>query len=259
MDGANAADWWRASRADLMAMKACYSERLYGISAYHCQQALEKAVKSVVVYHGLPVDVKGLGHNVLHKMFVKMMPKMTITCEQKLYNQRVVKLIESVGRNVQLTTGINTNDCDLATKDFFWGYSLGINVSSKRLENFLNDTKPIMSSAVNKHMPGVIDSVLKMPGRMEPKRFDELLEEVHKSLSQKFSISNPELRIWCWTLPHLLTFIKITPHEEYGRYPGHTLGKKRDKWYKIKHRFLRKLEFEVEYAIDCLRQNVLRR
>ena len=256
MHTTSARDWWRTSRADLRAMQVCYDQQLYGISAYHCQQALEKAVKTAIVYHDLPIDVKKLGHNVLHKMLHIFTTKIPSNGDHKSYNEQAVKLLESVGRNMQLHTDENMATNDVPTKDFFWGYSIGINVHNENLEKFIKGAQTPMISTVSKQLPNLLDIVSNV-NDMQPDSFDELIKSVHANIGQKFNVTKQELRIWCWILPDIITMLKITPHEEYGRYPGMMHGKKREEWYKIQHEYLYKLESDVTRSIVRLRKNVL--
>lgn len=259
MDGTSAKDWWRASLADLKAMKACYDQQLYGISAYHCQQALEKAVKTAFIYHNLPVDAKRLGHNVLYKMFDTLIPKIPTSDEHKLYNSQVVRLLESAGKNIQIDTNRNIdNNNRSSTKDFFWGQSLGIDVHNDDLENFLKKMQSPMVSAVNEHLPRLLNNFPRLKN-IPPDNFDEFIEFAHDYTGQKLNVNRPELRIWYWTLPNIPTMLKITPHEEYGRYPGRTYGKQREEWYKTQCKHLYNLESDVKRAIVRLYKNVLTR
>lgn len=241
--------WWRATRADLKAMEICYKKKLYGISAYHCQQALEKAVKSAIIYHRIPVDTKALGHNVLHKMFDKMIPEMSIPEEQKEYNQKVLKLLKSVGQNVQFETNQDTMGDNVTTKDFFWGQSLGINFPNKNLEEFLEETDPSMVDAVTKFPPPLLVLTAKVGQSMTSDDFDGLIDYALNNLKLKIKISKPELRLWYWALINIITILKITPHEEYGRYPGIVRGKQREEWYHRNCKNLGKLESDVRRAI----------
>lgn len=259
MHAKKAKDWWRASQADRKAMKVCYNRRLYGISAYHCQQALEKAVKSAVVYHNLPIDVKKLGHNILYKMFDKLATKTIVTEAEKQYNNMIVKLLEGVGRNVQLNSDNNMATTDVPTKDFFWGHSIGIEVHNEDLEKFLKSAQEPMLSAVNERMPRLLDVVTMSNQRIGPDDFNKLIEYAHNTLPQQLKIDKPDLRIWYWILLHLITILKITPHEEYGRYPGIMYGKKREDWYRLQHKQLKDLERDVDRAVVFLRKNVLTR
>ena len=259
MHAIEAKDWWRASQADLKAMEVCYNSHLYGISAYHCQQALEKAAKSAVVYHNLPIDVKKLGHNILYKMFDKLATKTAVTEARKEYNNMIVKLLESVGRNVQLNSDNNMASTDVPTKDFFWGYSIGIKVHNGDIEKFLNGAQEPMLSAVNERMPRLLDVITASNQRMGPDDFNKLIEYARDTLPQQLKIGKPDLRIWYWIFLHLITILKITPHEEYGRYPGIMYGKKREEWYTMQHEDLKKLEDDVVQAVDFIRKNVLTR
>ena len=257
MHAIKADDWLSASQADLEAMKVCYDRQLYGISAYHCQQALEKAVKSAVVYHNLPIDVKKLGHNILHKMFDQHATKTAVIEADKQSNNMIVKLLDGVGRNVQLNGNNTMVGTNVPTKDFFWGYSIGINVHNEDIEKFLEGTRAPMMSAVNERMPRLLD-IATLGQHMSSDDFNEFIECAHNTLAQ-LKIDKPDLRIWYWILFYLITILKITPHEEYGRYPGVMHGKKREDWYRLQHKDLEKLECEVVHAIDFLRKNVLTR
>ena len=258
MHGTSAGDWWRASRADLKAMKVCYDHQLYGISAYHCQQALEKAVKTAVIKHNFPIDAKKLGHNVLYKMFDTLIPKIPTSDEQKLYNTQVIRLLESAGKNTQLYTNGNVASNNASTKDFFWGQSLGIDVHNDNLEKFLKKMQSTMVSAVDECLPKLLDNISTLKN-MPPDDFGELVEFMYDEIGKKFNVKKPELCIWCWTLPNIPMMLKITPHEEYGRYPGYTCGKKREEWYKKQCKVLYNLESDVKHAIASLHKNVITR
>lgn len=259
MTQATANDWWRAARADLKGMEICYKKELYGLSAYHCQQALEKAVKAAVIYHNIPVDPKTLGHNILYKMFEKMISEIPIDKEHKEYNHKIVQLLKSVGQNVQFETDAVTVDNNTLTKDFFWGQSMGIEVANKDLEEFLEKIEKLTADATNKSSLPLLSFMSKWGQSIQSNNFEELIEYISNDPKLKFKISKPELRLWNWALCNILTILMIIPHEEYGRYPGTVNGKQREEWYRRNCINLAELESYVRRAIVMLCKNVLKR
>ena len=169
----------------------------------------------------------------------------------------IVKLLESVGRNVQLDSNNNMDSTNVPTKDFFWGQSIGIKVHNEDLEKFLKGAQEPMLNAVNERLPRLLD--LATLGRhMDPDDFNKFIEYAHNDLPQ-LKIDKPDLRIWYWLFFYLTIILKITPHEEYGRYPGTMYGKKREDWYRRQHKQLENLECEVVHAIGFLRKNIITR
>ncbi len=58
-----AADWLRSGETDLRAAELCLAEALYSPCVFHCQQALEKALKAVWIQRaaeGVPPRTHGL-------------------------------------------------------------------------------------------------------------------------------------------------------------------------------------------------------
>lgn len=65
------------ARQDARAAKLLYKHHLYGLSAFHCQQGVEKATKAVGLLMGLidPTDthlVKAVGHNSLNAIILRL-------------------------------------------------------------------------------------------------------------------------------------------------------------------------------------------
>ena len=246
-------------------MDVCYSERLYGISAYHCQQAIEKAIKSTAFSHNLKIDPKMLGHDILLGLIMKMVKVLTTGKTKKLtgnaqitYFQRIIKLLESASGPVQIDTDAKTTNNTMFAKNYIWGNSLGIKVNNKKFEKFVTETFEPVIDAMNESEWLGITNVWKYGPNMEFADLNRLVDSLYRIIGQKAKIKKPELRILSWTLPHIITIVNITPHEEYGRYPGSLCGITRKELYSCKRKALRKLEFDVRNVIEDLNKNVRR-
>ena len=233
----NSDDWWESSKDDLRAMDVCYNQQLYGISAYHCQQALEKAVKSAALSLNLNIDPKKYGHDVLYSLLKRTVDKLTsrkrkrsIPQEQKTFLLRTVEILGAVSGTIEIDTDENTKEI-IAAKEYFWGNSLKIKVRNTEYEKFVKETK---------------------------KPVDRFSEERLRAdvVANKHRIKDPGQRILFWSRPHIVTILSITPHEEYGRYPGSLCGRTRKEWYRRKHNTLHQLECNVKCAINDLNENV---
>ena len=132
---------------------------------------------------------------------------------------------------------------------------MGIDIPNKDLEEFLKKTETSMVDAVTM-FPQLLVLASKVGQSMTSNDFDELID-ASNDLNLKFKIRKPELRLWHWALINIGTMLKITPHEEYGRYPGIVKGKQREEWYRRKCKNLSKLESDVRRAIVMLRKNVV--
>lgn len=258
-------DWWESSEADLKAMDACYNKKLYGVSAYHCQQALEKAIKSAALSYNLRINPKKLGHDILLSLFMRMVKGLTtqkkkgLTTEaQDAYFRRVIVILKAVSGNVQIDVDRKTVDNIMSAMDFFWGHSLKIKVKNKKFKKFVIETNEYMLDAMNETAWVSISNVWKCGPNMKPEDFNKLIDYMYRIIGQKLKIKKPELRILCWSLPHIITILKIIPHEEYGRYPGSLHGITREKLYRHKRKALRELELDVKNAINDLNKNVRR-
>ena len=64
----DAGEWLEIARHDIKVMDLCYENELYGASAYHCQQALEKIVKFAVSKYKLASNPASLNHDVIEKL-----------------------------------------------------------------------------------------------------------------------------------------------------------------------------------------------
>lgn len=230
-------DWWESSKDDLRAMDVCYNQQLYGISAYHCQQALEKAVKSAALSLNLNIDPKKYGHDVLCSLLERTVKKVTskkqkrsISKEQKEFLLRTVEICRAVNGTIEIDTDENAKEI-IAAKEYFWGNSLKIKVSNTKYEQFVNETKKPMDESSQKRLTARV-------------------------VANKHRIKDPGQRLLFWSQPHIVTILSITPHEEYGRYPGSLCGRTRKEWYRRKHNTLHQLECNVKCAINDLNENV---
>lgn len=134
---------------------------------------------------------------------------------------------------------------------------MGINLHNKDLEEFLKKTETSMEDAVSMS-PSLLIVASKVGQSMKSDNFDELID-ASNDLQSKFKIRKPELRLWHWALTNIITMLEITPHEEYGRYPGIVKGKQREEWYRRNDKNLGKLESDVRRAIVTLHKNVLKK
>lgn len=258
-------DWWMSSKADLRAMDVCYNEKLYGVSAYHCQQALEKAIKSAAFSHNLKIDPKMLGHDILLGLFKKTVKglssgkkKGSVTKDQNIYFQRIINLLKSASGPVQIDNDNKTTNYTMFAKNYIWGNSLGIKTKNKKFEKFVVETLEPAIAAMNDAKWIRITDVWKIGPNMKSADLDRLVNLLYRIIGQQSKIKKPELRIFTWTLPHISTILNITPHEEYGRYPGSLCGITRKDLYSCKRKALRKLEFDVRNVIEDLDKNVRR-
>lgn len=256
-------DWWESSEADLKAMDLCYNEKLYGLSAYHCQQALEKAIKSAALAHNLKINTKKLGHDVLLSMFRKMVKELTIkkkqglvTEAQHLYFQRTLKLLESVTGSIEIDTDEKTAKEFISAKNYFWGHSLNIKVKNKKLQKFVIETKKPMIDAVNDTKWVDITNVWKCGSDVQLDDLNRLVNDLHRTFGKNNKIKKTELYILFWFVPHIITALKVIPHEEYGRYPGSLQRTSRKELYRRKHKALRKLQLKVKRVINDLDKKI---
>ena len=256
-------DWWESSEADLKAMDLCYNEKLYGLSAYHCQQALEKAIKSAALAHNLQINPKKIGHDVLLSMFKKMVKDLAIkkknglvTEAQYSYFQRTLDLLESVSGSIETGTDERTAKEIISAKNYFWGRSLRIKVNNNKYGKFVNETKQFALDALNDTKWVDTPNAWKCASDVRAADLNRLVNKLHRDFGQNINIKKTELYILHWFVPHILTALKIIPHEEYGRYPGSLKGLSRKELYRRKHKALRQLQFKVKIAINDLDKNI---
>ncbi len=254
----SAREWLEIARQDIKGMEVCCRNRLYGASAYHCQQALEKIVKFAVVKYDLsdkPVDL--LNHDVIKgllKQWKESLPVEEAWAKGAL--ELALKLLVALGKSPRWTGRRSVTDKggDIPSpKDALWAESLGVPLDSPKLTEMSGETSMPPMSLLEKfyarHLPkeakdivadvvgaekkggresAILTAYLK-PSKLLWAKFKKTNKPHagHKRLDKKTA----EECLFLWILANLDTLLKVTPHEEYGRYPGVLCKKSRTQWY----------------------------
>ena len=237
---------------DLRAMKITYDAGLYGISAYHCQQCLEKTIKAILLRYCTPkINPKKLTHMpMIHAL------KYHVGCWEafaKLNN------IENKNDSIdKQTMQIFSRKIYNKNTKLWWKESLNIPRSKdedERWGRMFLDADPDNDT--------VLDLSLKTDQKQQydhhcsfcfgfMKRF--------KTYNSDYSLSNHLSNLGA-ILDHIVLLIAlhgcISPHEEIGRYTEIIDGKSTRQWYQIKKQELQILENHVSDVFDHLKKTYL--
>lgn len=275
----DASEWFKAVQEDIEAMDLCYEKNQYGASAYHCQQALEKAVKFMVVKYRLMENPADLNHDLIRKLLHRW--KKNGSTQNKWANDAIATTCDMVdeiargSRSRARRSDATRAEGDLSLKEWMWAYSLGMPVPSSAVETFRNRMNAPPSQMVNRfldrHFPKrVRNRILRELKEARDKKdnsaiinatYQECVRALWKEFqirykphvdSKHLSVEVAERCLFLWVLTNLDTLLKIIPHEEYGRYPGVLYGKSYAHWYSKHSGELSTLEELVRSAIGEL-------
>ena len=275
----NASEWLEIAQQDIKVMETCYGSEYYGASAYHCQQALEKIVKFAVVKYDLsdkPVD--RLNHDVIKgllKQWKESLPVKEPWAKDAL--ELAFKLLVAFGkstRGIREQSGAGKSDGIPSPKDVLWAESLGVFLVSPKLAEMSDKISMPPTSLLEKfyarHLPkeakGIVEDVMRAEKKDGKKSaIPTAYLKPSKTLWVKFKKANKphaarkrldkktaEKCLLLWILANFDTLLKVTPHEEYGRYPGVLREKTRTWWYSEHSEALSTLKGLARGAFDEL-------
>ena len=263
-------EWRRSVKDDIMAMKLCYRNKMYGLSAYHCQQALEKAVKFVAVKYEIIDNPRKFDHDVLLQTF-RILNKKYSTPKLQVYNKKIISVLCKIKYGEKFDKNKNAKNDEISMRDAVWADSLGVHATHQDLKNFiakmleetpehLEDFLTILrkkflkkskkqTSAKNFSQMAVLGTA-PQDNAMKYKSMYQIINHLCSNMPR--TKQTAEIILFIWIALNAKTILKIAPHEEYGRYPGTLWAKTRRQYYRKKSVKLYVLEKEVCQAISNL-------
>lgn len=261
-------EWFTIALQDLKATRLCFREGHLGISAYHCQQALEKLVKFVVAKYSLLDDPASLNHDILRGLVQKWKKQATAqhdwsAGEIKACSMMLDEFAKSSRSRAGQAGGVGTNPFP-SVKDCLWAESLGVEVHNPKLAKFYAMIEPpslrLLAKFLESRLPRKIGNrVLRivksaMGANEEGAAVVAACQACNVCIWRAFqrqykphagrkrlAPETAEMCLQLWLLANLDTLLKVIPHEEYGRYPGTLCGKSRTQWYSERSDDLRAL------------------
>ena len=225
---------------DLHAMKITYDAGLYGISAYHCQQCLEKTVKAVILRYGTPkINLKKLSHMpMIHAL------KHYVGCWEAF--TKLNKIEDENERINRQAVQIFSRKIYDKNKKLWWKESLNIPRNKDEDERW---GKMFLDADPDN------DDVLDLSSQTDQKQKDDShynfcfgFMKQFKTYYSNYSLPN-HLNNYGVMLNHIVLLITlhgcVSPHEEIGRYTETIDGKSTRQWYQIKKHELKILENHV--------------
>lgn len=251
-------EWFTIALQDLKATRLCFDAGHLGVSAYHCQQALEKIVKFAVAKYRLLDDPASLNHDILRGLVQKWRKEATAqhdwsAGEIKACFMMLDEFAKSSRSRARQAGGAGT-DSFPSVKDCLWAESLGVEVHNPKLAEFQAMIEPPSLRSLAKFLESrfprkIGNRVLRMVkgamGAIEEGaaavaacqacnvciwRAFQRQYKPHAG-RKRLAPETAEMCLQLWLLANLDTLLKVIPHEEYGRYPGTLCGKSRTRWY----------------------------
>ena len=279
----SASEWLEIAEQDIKVMQWCYDKGYYGASAYHCQQALEKVVKSMVVKYQLVDNPVRLNHDLMRKLLREWKKKSSshnkwadnaieISCG-------IVDEIAKGSRNSAGKAGTARAGSALSLKEWMWAYSLGIPVPRSAVETLCNKIEPpplqLLAKFLDRHFAKKDKNRILKKLKMARDKNDEggIIATAHQecvailwsdfqerykphAARKRLPSEAAEPCLLLWVLANLDTLLRVIPHEEYGRYPGVLCEKSYTQWYTERADGLSALETSAVEAFDELRKMI---
>ena len=242
----DAGDWLEAAQQDIEVMDMCYDKEYYGASAYHCQQALEKTVKFMVVKYRLMENPAHLNHDLIRKL-LRRWKKMGST-QNEWANDAIstsCDMLDEIvrgSRSCSREAGKTRAEGALSLKEWIWAYSLGIPVPRSAVERFRIRMEAPPPHLINKFLDRHFSKKAKNRIQKKLKKardkkdnsaiittaYEECVRILWIEFQRRYKPHAgrkhlpgevAEACLLLWMMANLDTLLKIIPHEEYGRYP----------------------------------------
>ena len=244
---------------DIGAVSTLYKNESYGNAAYHCQQALEKMIKSAVLKDG---TLQLTGQNMSHIPFLKIFQNQLVT---KYGNKEWKEHAES---DIEFTwiLVLNTLKKDTWFRNLFWKLSLNIPMA----EDFGNDyyyIPPEHQSSRIMSMERFNDDMrlfrYKDPSKPQGMKGTEFHVEYSELYLNRYLWHRKELKktyqgdnLLDTVFGLLALSIIAYPHEILGRYSEDICDRNSYEWYMLQKHELKKFIDEITDAITALDNSI---